>query len=79
MTGTEAEDQVIFDQVAANEVADDDGHDKVEGPDPAFFAKIQGGENQQEKVEGDPELRFAYKEEDVVQGSAGPVLVDTGE
>ena len=79
MAGAEAEDQMIFDQVAADEVTDDCGHGQVETPDQTFLMEIEDGEKKQEKIEGDPELRFAYKEEESVQGSACPVLVDSGE
>jgi len=35
-----AVDEPVLDQVAADGIADDDGHNQVERPYPAFFAKV---------------------------------------
>jgi hypothetical protein len=54
VTRPEAENQVSFDEIAADEIADDNGHYKVAGPDQAFLAEIQGSKDQQEKIERIP-------------------------
>ena len=75
--GPEPENMVI-DEPAADDIADDDGHSQIKGPDPSLFAKIKGGKHEQKEVKRDPHFRLPHKKKDRIQKRAGPILVDVG-
>ena len=71
-------ENMVFDEPAADKIADDDGHSQISGPDPALFAKIEGTKHQQKEVKWDPKPGLPHKEEDRIQKRVGPIPVDVG-
>ena len=69
----------LFDDLAADHVADGGGEQDAQYPPPALASEIHGHEEQEEEVEGYPEEGFPHVGQYSVEERAPPVLVNMGD
>ena len=75
LAGAEAEN-VFFDQVAADQIADTGGAGKKYEPEPAAPAKIDHGKYEQEQVKRYPEAGFAQERQNGIEKTVGLAYID---